>query len=256
MTKRLLDEEGLQAEDEQLADLLRSAAPFVVDPFRKRRVLVRIERIASTPSRKARFWLRPAIALTLLISGSAAAAIGHRYAAPGAVFWGLSGAPSATATQPQRASTPSAPRPLASAAAVSAEPNIPALDSAASATAVSAEPTLPALDSAASATPNARPLAPKNGLRARSEATEDASAVVEAIQALRAGRDPTKAQGLLDDYLKTNPRGVLAGDALALSIEAASARKDPRAADYARRYLAVYPKGKYRELAKRALEQR
>lgn len=96
---------------------------------------------------------------------------------------------------------------------------------------------------------------PKGGSRARPESAEDASNVVEAIQALRAGRDPAKAQGLLDDYLKTHPRGVLSGDALALSIEAASARNDPRAADYARRYLSLYPKGKYRDLAKRALDK-
>ena len=47
---------------------------------------------------------------------------------------------------------------------------------------------------------------------------------------------------------------MLSEDALALSIEAASAQHDPRAADYARRYLARFPKGKYRTLASRALE--
>ena len=78
--------------------------------------------------------------------------------------------------------------------------------------------------------------------------------MVQAIQALRTERDPARAQALLNDYLKANPRGALSGDALALSIEAASAQHDPRAAEYARRYLASYPKGKYRDLAKRALE--
>jgi hypothetical protein len=59
----------------------------------------------------------------------------------------------------------------------------------------------------------------------------------------------------LNDYLKTHPNGVLSEDALALSIEAASAQHDPRAADYARRYLAQFPHGKYRDLANRAIQQ-
>ena len=80
--------------------------------------------------------------------------------------------------------------------------------------------------------------------------------MVQAIQALRTERDPARAQALLNDYLEANPRGTLSGDALALSIEAASAQHDPRAAEFARRYLAAYPKGKYRELAKRALESK
>ena len=232
MMKRLLDEEGLQGDDERLADLLRAAAPFEVDPFRKRRILIRVER-GATSSHHWRLWLRPAIALTLLISGTAAAAIGHHYAAPGTGFLGLSVAPSATATQTQRAASP----PLATPAA-------PEL----------AAPSEVAPDPAPSAAPIPS-IAPRNGARPRPESAEDASNVVEAIQALRAGKDPARAQGLLDDYLKTHPRGVLSGDALALSIEAASARNDPRAADYARRYLAAYPKGKYRDLAKRALEK-
>jgi len=45
----------------------------------------------------------------------------------------------------------------------------------------------------------------------------------------------------------------LVEDALALSIEAAAARKDPRAAEYARRYLARYPSGRFRGMAERVL---
>ncbi|MES1177437.1 MAG: hypothetical protein ABUL62_24155 [Myxococcales bacterium] len=235
MMKRLLDEEGLQGDDERLADLLRSAAPFEVDPFRKRRILVRVERGSASSSRNWRLWLRPAVALTLLISGTAAAATLHHYAAPGSGFFGLSVAPSATATQTLRAPSPSPARHIAAAPEAAASNDI-------------APDPMPSAASVASTQP-------KGGSRARPESAEDASNVVEAIQALRAGRDPAKAQGLLDDYLKTHPRGVLSGDALALSIEAASARNDPRAADYARRYLSLYPKGKYRDLAKRALDK-
>jgi hypothetical protein len=49
------------------------------------------------------------------------------------------------------------------------------------------------------------------------------------------------------------PSGVLTADALPLAIEAALVQHHPRAAKYARRYLAKFPSGKYRELAKRAL---
>jgi type IV secretory pathway VirB10-like protein len=84
-------------------------------------------------------------------------------------------------------------------------------------------------------------------------AGEDPSQVAEAVRALRKQGDAARAQQLLDQYLRTNPRGALAEDALALSIEAAAARKDPRAADYARRYLARYPNGRFRKVAERAL---
>jgi protein TonB len=84
---------------------------------------------------------------------------------------------------------------------------------------------------------------------------EDPSQVAEAVRALRKQGDSARAQALLDQYLKNNPRGALAEDALALSIEAAAARKDPRAADYARRYLARYPNGRFRSVAERALSR-
>jgi TolA-binding protein len=86
-------------------------------------------------------------------------------------------------------------------------------------------------------------------------AGEDPTQVAEAVRALRKQGDFARAQALLDQYLKNNPRGALAEDALALSIEAAAARKDPRAADYARRYLARYPNGRFRAVAERALSR-
>ena len=86
-------------------------------------------------------------------------------------------------------------------------------------------------------------------------AGEDPSQVAEAVRALRKQGDAARAQTLLDQYLKANPHGALAEDALALSIEAAAARKDPRAADYARRYLARYPNGRFKGVAERALSR-
>jgi len=229
--KRLVDEAQLSGEDEQLAALLRNAAPFESDPFRKRRVLVALER-GRTASR-ARFWLHPAAIAALLVSGTAAAAIGHHYVTTSS-FFGSSPAPQAPSARP--ATTPR----LALAPRI--EPPEPAV-----AAGAEAAPPPPAASTASTASPA------RSAARNRPESGEDATRVVQAVQALRTDRDPARAQALLDEYLKTQPRGSLSGEALALSIEAASARNDPRAADYARRYLASYPNGKYRELAKRAL---
>jgi hypothetical protein len=86
-------------------------------------------------------------------------------------------------------------------------------------------------------------------------AGEDPMRVAEALRALRKEGDPERAQGLLADYLKTNPRGALSEEALALTIEAAHTRADPRAKAYARRYMARYPQGRHQALAQRVLKQ-
>jgi len=239
----LVEEEGTDRIERTLSQLLRSAAPFEIDHFRKRRIWVRLERRPNLRPRAGRFWLRPLVIAALLVSGTATAGLGHLYVLHGSGFFGLVGAPSTTSsnvpTTPHAASlTKRAPR---DEPARESEPQ-PALVPPAPVASAAPEP-------AASA---ARGVA-KN-TRSRPESSEDATHVVEAIQALRTERDPARAQALLNGYLKQNPRGALSGDALALSIEAASAQHDPRAAEYARRYLAAYPKGKYRDLAKRALE--
>jgi hypothetical protein len=245
MLKRLVDDEGLDSSDRQLADLFRAAAPFEVDPFRKRRILVRLER-GSKLSTRAGFWLRPVVIATLLVSGTAAAELGHRYVLHGSGFFGLGGAPSATSSSVKVAPHPLPVAKRAASAKLGAASEIAPVEAAP----VEAAPVEAAPVQAAASAPR---IVPKNG-RSHPESSEDATHVVQAIQALRTERDPARAQALLNDYLKANPRGTLSGDALALSIEAASAQHDPRAADYARRYLAAYPKGKYRDLAKRALE--
>ncbi|MEI9940931.1 MAG: hypothetical protein WDO69_27250 [Pseudomonadota bacterium] len=240
MLKRLLDDEGLDSSDRQLSDLFRAAAPFEVDPFRKRRILVRLER-GSKLSTRAGFWLRPIVIAASLVSGTAMAELGHRYVLHGSGFFGLGGSSSATP-----ASVKLAPHPVPIAKRAPGAD----LGTAGEITPAPVESAAPALVESAASVPR---ITPKNG-RPRPESSEDATHVVQAIQALRTERDPARALALLNDYLKANPRGALSGDALALSIEAASAQHDPRAAEYARRYLASYPNGKYRDLAKRALE--
>ncbi|HET7540995.1 MAG TPA: hypothetical protein VFK05_14025 [Polyangiaceae bacterium] len=253
MMKRLTEQEGLDSSDRRLSELLSSAAPFQVDPFRKRRIWVRLERGAKLSPRSGRFWLRPLVIATLLISGTAMAELGQRYVLHGSGFLGLAAPPSASAPNIAPAARLPKPRKLGSSALP--DPAHEIAPAAPSAEPAQLAPPVPAAPEPTAAVPNtAAPRAQPKTARSRPEAGEDATPVVEAIQALRTERDPARAQALLNDYLKTNPRGTLSGDALALAIEAASARHDPRAAEYARRYLASYPKGKYRDLAKRALE--
>ncbi len=236
MTHRLIDEQSLENADEHLANLFRAARAFEADPFRKRRVLVSLTR---AQSRRARgFWVQPAILAALLVSGTATATLGQRYAMRAAGFLGFHAGAGASA------------EPTAKGAPLRGE------SPAATATAADTRPA--ATDSEApvdTATENQSPsIGHANAsARGRHDSSEDATRVVEAIQALRAERDPSRAQALLDEYLKTQPHGALSADALALAIEASSLQHDPRAADYARRYLAKFPNGKYRDLAKRAL---
>jgi hypothetical protein len=223
-----------ETEDERLAALFRVARQRPIDPFRKRRVLVRLER--QQQRRMTRLWLRPVVLAALLVTGTAAAELGHRYAhlAP-ALFRSAPESNSQTST----AITPAHAPARVSNCLVSPGSS-------------SANPVGNAPQATASASPGAARSVGKGSLRPESDATEDAAPVVAAIQALRTEGNPLRAQALLDDYLKAHPHGVLSGEALALSIEAASARHDPRAADYARRYLARFPRGKYRDLAARA----
>jgi len=248
MLKRLLDQAAISSTDDgdrRLSELFSSAAPFEIDPFRKRRILVRLERGETSRSRVARFWLRPIVIATLLVSGSAMAELGHRYVLHGTGFLGLAGSSSATA-----ANVTVAPRSVPVSKRAPSGHLAPESELAPDAAAAAAASLAPPTPEPAASVPRSTL---KNS-RVRPESSEDATHVVQAIQALRTERDPARAQALLNDYLKANPRGTLSGDALALSIEAASAQHDPRAAEYARRYLALYPKGKYRDLAKRALE--
>jgi outer membrane protein assembly factor BamD (BamD/ComL family) len=88
---------------------------------------------------------------------------------------------------------------------------------------------------------------------ARAPKSEDPSLMVDAIQALRNDHEPGRASRLLADYLARYPRGALAEEAIALSIEAAAANHSPAAAGFAERYLRQYPTGRFRETAEKAL---
>ncbi|MFZ5893668.1 MAG: hypothetical protein ACOY0T_21585 [Myxococcota bacterium] len=82
--------------------------------------------------------------------------------------------------------------------------------------------------------------------------SEASSLVVGAMRALRQEGRPDRAASLLDEYLRRYPGGALAEEALALSVEAATARGDSRARNLAERYLSSYPRGRFRQAAERA----
>jgi hypothetical protein len=90
-------------------------------------------------------------------------------------------------------------------------------------------------------------------LRARPHRAEDPARVVAALQALRQDHDPSRAGRLLAAYLRAYPRGALAEEATALSIEAADARHSPAAMVFAERYLRDYPSGRFHQTAQRVL---
>lgn len=92
-----------------------------------------------------------------------------------------------------------------------------------------------------------------SGHHADSAAGVEASVLFEATGALRRDGDAARASRILDDYFRKFPRGALGEEALALAIEAASVRGDPRAPTLARRYLDLYPRGNFRAKAERVL---
>jgi hypothetical protein len=209
-----------------LTALVASAEPYQSSPFAKRHVQSRLTRaLEAGRTVAARRVLRPALL----------------------AFGGLLVAASAAAAGYTLLASSKKPEPVAPLASVAPSGDDAHADGKALHVAA---PALPAPDEPAPAVelPSAKRVD-------KPRAGEDPSLVAEAVRALRKQGDAARAQALLDQYLRANPHGALAEDALALSIEAAAARKDPRAADYARRYLARYPNGRFHGVAERALSR-
>jgi TolA-binding protein len=223
--KRLLEEAN--SSFAELTRLLEGVERPQPNPFAKRLVLSRLGRALEQGPK--RHWLRPALLGTgaLLVAATAAAA-GYRYLAEPAP------APAGPVVEMTPAEAAASERTRATPEVTAKEPE--AVEP------LSPEPSAGPATDEPSAPPAAKP-----------RAGEDPTQVAEAVRALRKSGDPARAQALLDQYLRSNPRGALAEDALALSIEAAAARRDPRAAELARRYLTRYPHGRFRAVAERAL---
>jgi hypothetical protein len=221
--KRLV-EESIEAGSaaQYLATLIQNRGPSRPDPFRKRRVLVGITR----PVVRPRTFMRPAIVTAcIVVAGAAGATLGHRW-------FSRRAEPPAAALEPYATQPPPVVAPAAPPAEEIAAPEAPP--------------------------PNAKtPVSASRVKAAPSDkgAKEDPGALVDAIYALRTDHDPVRAGELLSRYLAQHPTGVLSEDALALSIEAAAGRHDPRAAEYANRYLKQFPDGRFAPVARKALRQ-
>jgi hypothetical protein len=223
--KRLRDSET-EASLGQLKKLVESAEPYRAGPFDQRNMQSRLAR-ALQAGVGARRGLRPALlGVGALLTAATAAAAGY------------------TLLAPRRSSLPEPPSLQVAPSAPTPHVELPAP------VGPQAEVVPPVPPSAAAAASAAGAASAK---QIPKRAGEDPSQVAEAVRALRKQGDAARAQQLLDQYLRNNPHGALSEDALALAIEASAARQDPRATDYARRYLARYPNGRFRALAERAL---
>jgi hypothetical protein len=229
--KRLIDEANEDSPgngfaqlsgEQRLAVLVQSAEKFQPNPFRRRWVLAQIR----SGGRKQGLRLRPWVVAVagLLVVGSATAG--------GTAWWRsyhpVISAPRATAID-QPPVVRAEPAPFA---------EIPAAPLSAPAPEIAPSP------------------APRAAVASETPKGEDPTTVVQAIRALRKEHDPARAESLLQGYLHSHPRGALTEDALALLIETAAARHDPVAAERATRYLRLYPNGRYRVAAERAIGSR
>jgi hypothetical protein len=219
--KRLLDLPSESRLVSRAHELIRATGPTLPSEARFQQVRRQLDEPALRSPRI--IWLRAAIALALVGFGASALALGGSFDRPG----------------------PAAPPRVEPRPAPTAIPDTPA----------QARPTTPAPASArqgsesvpAPAAPAGRRPAPAVG----SVSASDVARVHEAARALRGEGNAERALRILESSGEVS--GPLAEEALALRIEAASARGDARAAALARSYLARYPGGRYREQAQRAL---
>lgn len=264
--RRLVDKVEDAEELEQLTELVSAAEPFRPNPFTKRRMLLRLKHKGGGQRPFLKAW--SFLFGLMFIVGSAVAGTGWWRARNDRV------PPAATAVP---AAMPSVSMPSAAAlAALPAAAEPPPLSAAESPPPLEATPTDTAARQSDSPPPK-NPPAKRRGAIVRettasqaptttsddgtplprsAEDGEDPAPVVRAIRALRSERNPMLAEQLLRQYLRTNPNGALAEDALALLIETASALRSTSAADRAERYLELYPNGRYRATARRVLSAR
>lgn len=266
--KRLVEDSPLSGSEQRLSELLRQLEPTTKDPFRKRRIWASLMTARTRPPRRAPWTLRGLCIIALLGGGTAAAAAlggmglggvglgGKVFGDEGLLgsWFGAAAPEEATERDERSQATLGPPAPLQPAATDEED-----LAEDAPHALAELDPPSPSLESSDGEKAASAEAAPQERSRAKRPAEEkpsgeDPTPVLAAIRAWRSDGDAARAQRLLDGYLRENPRGALAEDALALSIEVASARKDPRAVSRAKRYLAAYPKGRFRSLAEKVAQ--
>ncbi len=242
--RRLRDSTGGEDPRTALAvELLSSRAP--TQPSRQ--LLGRVRASLETPRRRVRGpgMLRPAVAALVVL--------------------GLITAASAMVYRRAVIQRPASQRALASAPSVRsrgiAHPTKAPVTVAALASPALAAPLPSAPTSAELPAPRRRarpPAARTDSAPAKSDAPAEisdpqADLVNEGFLALRSAREPARATRLFAEYLRRQPNGALAEEALALSIEAAASADTASQAKLAADYLRRFPAGRFRQMATRAL---
>jgi TolA-binding protein len=251
--RRLVDKVEDGAGMERLTELVSAAEPFRPNPFTKRHLLRRLKRKSGGQRPFLRAWFTPIG--VMFIVGSAIAGAGWWRARADLVHPAVTGAPTSMPSPAAPAASWSATElPLppeatpSNTASRESDGPAPKSNSAKRRGSTVRETTASRAPTAASNDPIPSPRSAEDG--------EDPTPVVRAIRALRSERNPAQAEQLLQQYLRTNPGGALAEDAMALLIETASALRSTSAADRAARYLELYPNGRYRATARRVLSTR
>jgi hypothetical protein len=225
-TKRLREEPADPGSSQHAAiELLRAARPLEPSPLAKARVRAALAR---EPAARGPWAFRAAAVVVLLGAGSVAAraTLAERWRA-----WrgGYTPAAGPIAAPPARSVAP--------AAVVLAAPVEPA-----------ALAQAPPPVSAARVHPHhrARPVDV-----APAPPADDPRLVATALRALRVEHDARRAGQLVEEYLRAHPRGALVEEAMALSVEAAAARRDAVTPELAARYLGRFPNGRFRDVVAR-----
>ena len=252
-------------------DLLRRTPAHRTPVGRKQRVRVGLARVQK---RRAALMLRPAIAMAVLIgfAAVASAALGGWPTLVSKAYRRLLGAPTPTASDPRRAIPPGSARAGGPPAVAPARSPAPEDAVPAPARLAEAPPVVVQLASPPARVVRRAPISesvrgltrgsarePAGAARARHLAAppagtgDDTAPVIQAMRALRVEGNPARARALLDRYLERFPRGTLAEEALAMSIEAANVHHDGDAGALARRYLKLYPAGHFSALARQTL---
>jgi hypothetical protein len=226
--KRLRDEDAAAGSVEREAiDLLRASRPLEVSPLARARVR---ERLSREPAGRVPWLLRPVVVVAFLVVGAtiAGASLGVKLFA--------------------RRRAAEAPAPVMPRAQPPAMPVVEDLEDLGEEQPATAEAPAPA--------PRARParhVAKTIAPAPTPTATDDPTLVAAALRALRREHDPARAGALVEEYLGKWPGGALTEEAMALAVEAAAARHDARAAEWAQRYLRRFPNGRFRDVVSRSL---
>ncbi len=204
--------------------LIRAIGPTVESEERLRRVRRSLDAPAGAAAPRWRWRLGLAVG-ALALSAAAAAGISAvtRVESPEQAV--ANDAPQRLSPGPATSAPVTQPSPLPVEHAVEAVP-----------------PAAPTSSSTSTKVPSSRAAAPP---------LSDVARVHEAAKALRHEGDAQRALQLLEHGAPVT--GPLAEEALALRIEASVASGNGRQAKLATAYLARYPQGRYRELAKKAL---